>query len=427
MAVFPWSLSEIASLTGARKLLSDRLVQESVEAIGRLEPAIQAWCALTLESARETAATLSEELHSTGPRGPLHGVPIGVKDIFDTRGVPTEWGAATKRGRVPDRDSDLVARMQAAGCVLMGKTHTTAYAYFDTGPTRNPHDLDHTPGGSSSGSAAAVAAGMVPLAVGSQTQGSVLRPASFCGIVGFKPSYGRLPLGGVMRFAPTLDHAGLFAPTVRDTLVAWRGLGFEDAGTRRTKITVTDWPPRGTVEPAMADSFEASVEVLQAGGLAVDRVRRPEFFDRLPSALWTVMAREAAVEHGADYREHGPKIGAKLADLLEEGLAVGESEYQTARQILGETRGAFQDWTAAHPVLAIPAAPGPPPHGLETSGDPCCNAAITALGAPAISLPMPVPAGQLPMGLQLAAARGCDADLLATAEACEGLLAAERA
>ena len=422
MTTFPWSISEIESRVRSGELSPARLVRASVEAIDALEPHICAWSTLILQSAKASASALTEELISGGSRGPLHGVPIAVKDIFDTAGVPTEWGSETQSGRVPETDSELVANLMSSGCILMGKTHTTAYAYFDTGPTRNPHDGRHTPGGSSSGSAAAVASGMVPLAIGSQTQGSVLRPASFCGITGWKPTYGLLPLDGVMPFAPTLDHAGLFASTPSDIRVAWRGLGFNAEAAPAGKVKVLDWPPKARVEPAMAAAFRSAVQSLRAGGLCVERIARPTFFDVLPACLHTVMACEAAREHGDRYRTYGLRIGAKLAQLLEFGLSVSEREYKAARRTLEDARDAFANWAVDHTVIVTPAAPGPAPAGLEFSGDPCCNAPFTALGAPAISIPMPVREHRLPLGMQLAAGQGCDAQLLSTAVACHGLL-----
>ena len=373
-----------------------------------------------MEPARQRAADLALEFRSTGPRGPLHGVPYGAKDIFDTAGLPTEWGTVTQRGRVPDRDGDLIQELDRLGCVLVGKTRTTAYAYYDTGPTRNPRDPARTPGGSSSGSAAAVAAGMVPLAIGTQTQGSVLRPASFCGIAGFKPSYGCLPLAGVMSFAPSLDHAGVFATDAADIQVAWRALGFATEAESADRITVLDWPPRGAIEPAMRRALEEAVRALAAGGMHVRRTVRPGFFDTLPGALHTVMAWESAREHGERYRRHGRTMGAKLSALLDEGLRTRESDYRSALETLDRARIAFAQWAVDHPVVATPAALGPAPEGLESSGDSRCNAPFTALGAAAISIPMPVKA--LPMGLQLAAPMGADACLLATAVDCERLL-----
>ncbi len=422
MASFPWSLGEIESRVRAGKLSPTRLFEAAAEAIDALEPDIQAWSGLALASARRQASALDKEVGWTGARGPLHGVPVAVKDIFDTAGIATEWGTQTQRGRVPKKDCALVAKLKSLGCVVMGKTHTTAFAYYDTGPTRNPHDRMHTPGGSSSGSAAAVAAGMIPLAIGSQTQGSVLRPASFCGVSGFKPSYGLLPLGGVMPFAPTLDHAGLFAATASDLQVAWRALEFESEADAAESIAIVDWPPGGALEPLMALAFHAAMQSLCASGVRVERVARPTFFDDLPAALRTVMAFEAVREHGELYRIHGQRVGAKLAELLDEGLRIRSHDFRAAQRTLVEARQAFAAWASNHPVIATPAALGAAPAGLESSGDPRCNAPFTALGAPAVSVPMPVQQGQMPMGLQLSAARGRDAQLLATAVTCETLM-----
>ncbi len=421
MPPFPWSLAEIQSQLRAGELSPRQVLRASEEAIRTQEPRIRAWSWLGLSEARARARRSEAAAGSEGT-SPLLGVPYAVKDIFDTAGSPTEWGTETQRGRVPDRDCDLVAKLNSLGAVLVGKTHTTAYAYYDPGPTRNPRDLGRTPGGSSSGSAAAVAAGMVPLAVGSQTQGSVLRPASFCGIAGFKPSYGLLPLGGVMRFAPTLDHAGLLAATAADLRVAWRALGFE-TGSDPSGVAVLDWPPGERVEPSMAAAFRAAAQSLAAAGLPLTFATRPAFFETLPAALRTVMAREAATEHGDRYRRFGRRIGAQLAALLEEGLEIGEERYRAARRVLLRCRDAFAEWAVRHPVVATPAAPGPAPRGLGSTGDPRCNAPFTALGAPAISIPLPTAPGGEPMGLQLAAAPGGDAGLLATAALCEALLA----
>ena len=421
MPSFPWSLRQISPLLRKGELSPLDIAQATVSAIERAEPAVQAWCHLNLDAALQRAETLAEELKDAQPRSPLHGVTYGAKDIFDTAGLPTEWGSATQRGRVPSRDCDLVAELDCLGCVLAGKTHTTAYAYYDTGPTRNPYSAGHTPGGSSSGSAAAVAAGMVPLAIGSQTQGSVLRPASFCGVVGFKPTLGSLPLAGVMRFAPSLDHAGLFAASASDMEFAWRALGSETEQAGPEWLSIIDWPPQGRLDPDMAMCFRSAIQTLAGGGLQIRRVPRPEFLDALPAALHTVMAYEAALEHGERYRANGPAMGAKLAALLDEGLRVGRDGYAGALQTLRAAREAYRQWASQHPVVATPAALGPAPQGLESSGDPRCNAPFTALGVPAVSLPMPTGPRQLPMGMQLASADGRDGLVLAAASTCERL------
>ncbi len=407
----------------AGRLSPAELVSASLEAIDARDGSIEAWVRLN-PRAGEDAASLTKQLEAQGPLSPLHGMPVGIKDIFDTAGLRTEWGTPTLRRRMPGRDSALVAMLKDAGCVVIGKTVTTAFAYFDTGPTRNPCHPAHTPGGSSSGSAAAVAAGMVPLAVGSQTQGSVLRPASFCGIAGFKPGHGLLPLEGVMPFAPTLDHAGIFAATAGDLRVAWLGLGFDSRGHAEKRATVIEWPPSGSLQPAMATAFEDAISTLATAGVAVRRVPRPSFFDRLPEALLTVMASEAAREHGAHYRKFGSRVGEKMASLLDQGLRIPRSRYRDALATIATCRADYASWSSEHPIVATPAAPGPAPRTLLSSGDPCCNAPFTALGAPAVSIPMPVGCGQLPLGLQLAVGTGQEAGLLATAEEWQCLLAA---
>lgn len=422
MPSFPWSLRQISGLIQERALSPLDIVQATASAVRQAEPAVQAWCHLNLDAALQRAEILTEALKRSPPASPLHGATYGAKDIFDTAGLPTEWGSATQRGRVPSDDCELVAALDSLGCVLAGKTHTTAYAYYDTGPTQNPLAAGHTPGGSSSGSAAAVGAGMVPLAIGSQTQGSVLRPASFCGVVGFKPTFGTLPLGGAMPFAPTLDHAGLFAASAADMEFAWRALRPEPARAGAEALAIMDWPPEGPLTPEMAVCFGAAMKTLASSGMPIRRLPRPKFLDALPAALHTVMAYEAVREHGERFREHGPAIGDKLAALLGEGRGVGPDAYASAQQTLASARDAYKQWARQHPVVATPAALGPAPQGLESSGDPRCNAPFTALGAPAVSVPMPTPPSQLPMGLQLAAAPGLDALVLATASACERLL-----
>lgn len=420
MDPFPWTLLQIEALTARGELSPQTVAATAADAILGSEPDIRAWSSLVLQSARKRAASLTLELQARGPRSPLHGVPFGAKDIFDTAGIPTEWGSATQRGRIPERDCDLVKKLDSLGCVLLGKTQTTAFAYYDTGPTRNPRDLARTPGGSSSGSAAAVAAGMVPLAFGTQTQGSVLRPASFCGVAGFKPTFGLLPLGGVMAFAPTLDHAGIFAATCADIRVAWRSLGFESHTEAVSAITVVNWPPGRNPESTMTDAFRSALRVLGETGVEVERVKRPDLFDPLPDALHTVMAYECAREHAEHYRRHGRSVGTKLATLLDKGLTISVEDYSSAIASLECARKQFATWIADHPLLATPAALGPAPLGLGSSGDPRCNAPFTALGVPAISIPMPE--ASPPMGLQLVAEAHADATLLASAAAFEGLL-----
>ena len=398
------------------------LVEQALERIDAREGEIQAWSHLDAEGARAQADALTAELDESGPRGPLHGVPCGVKDIFDVAGMPCEWGSAVMQGRRPEADCALAAELRQAGAVILGKTVTTAFAYFDPGPTRNPHDLSHTPGGSSSGSAAAVAAGMVPFAVGSQTMGSVLRPASFCGVVGFKPSFGALPLEGVMQFSPSLDHAGLFTSTVEDMMQLWGALRPVERERPLRRVAALAWPPEEELDPEMAIGFMTALERLRESGIEVVEYTAPAAFGMLWGIVPSLMAREAANIHGELLDRHGAGLGAKLAALLEGGRKVSTAQYLSFIGVLDMARGAYDSLIAEHPVLVTPAALGPAPEGLASTGSPQCNAPWTALGVPAISLPF-TPAGPgLPMGLQLTAARGKESALLATAARFEQIL-----
>jgi amidase len=354
---------------------------------------------------------------------PLSGIPFGVKDIYDTAELPTEWGSEVYRGRQPQTDAALVAELKTLGGFVLGKTETTAFAFYDPAPTRNPHNLGHTPGGSSSGSAAAVAAGMVPLALGSQTQGSVLRPASFCGVVGFKPSRGVLPLEGVLPCSPTLDTAGLFTATVDDMRFVWEALRPGGNPHEAQRFVVIGWPPHKRVEPGMAKQLLHALKKLEDAGLEVLRAAGPASFKALPQAIADVMAYEAARTHGERYDEYGQRLGVKLAGLVEMGRAVSDTAYDRGLEAMQAAEHEFAAWAREDAVVITPASLGPAPKGLESTGDPACNAPWTAMGAAAISIPCGTVNG-LPVGLQLTAPAGLDAMLLRTAEAVERALSA---
>ena len=338
--------------------------------------------------------------------GPLDGLTFGVKDIIETRGLPTEFGSPLYASRIGERDAAIVTALRERGAVMYGKTQTTAFAYFDPAPTRNPRNPAHTPGGSSSGSAAAVAAGTVDFALGTQTQGSIIRPASYCGVVGFKPTHGVIPVDGVMPFAPSFDTVGWFARDVAMARRVWEALGFAVEPERPFRCGV----PRGLpkVEAEMARAF-ARVEA--------EEIDLPVPYMELLAALRTVNDYEGSRTQEERWRQHGAKVGRKLAELIERGLAISEAKCAEARGVL---RGVRLDAIFARvDVLVTPAALGAAPRGLESTGDPVMNAVWTALGTPSISIPMPVPEGALPLGLQMIAPRGEDAKLLAAAERLE--------
>ena len=418
-------LNELSRRIRAGETTPTDLVDQCLERIQQREDKLHAWVYLADSEAIKRSRALTEELRTTGPRGPLYGIPFGVKDIFDTTGMPTEWGTATQAGRRPDRDSALVAQLIAAGAIALGKTVTTAYAYFDPGPTRNPHNLAHSPGGSSSGSAAAVAAGMVPFAIGSQTMGSVLRPASFCGVVGFKPTFGRLALEGVMPFAPSLDHAGFFTRTAQEMSFLWKSLGNEilPAAEATRTLTVIPWPIGSPLETEMAEAFAALLDRFAAAGFTIDRIGLPPAFEHLDVATRTVMTYEGARMYAQDFHDHGSKIGEKLALLIEQGLAIDDADYRASKQIIDTARADFAERTRQGAVWLTPSAPGPAPEGLASTGDPVCNRPFTALGVPAISLPFARTSKGLPLGLQLATASARENQLLATARLTEQKLA----
>jgi Asp-tRNA(Asn)/Glu-tRNA(Gln) amidotransferase A subunit family amidase len=413
----------------ARREISPRdLVEHCLARVSGKDAAVEAWACVAADVSRREAQVLADELAGGGPRGPLHGIPFGVKDIFDTAGMPTGWGSPLYAERVPDRDAELVARLKQAGAIVLGKTHTTGFAYFDPSPTRNPHNLEHTPGGSSSGSAVAVAEGMVPFALGSQTLGSVLRPASYCGVVGMKPTLGALPPGGMLPFAPTLDHAGLFTRTVDEMAWLWPALTGSKreptAGCRH--LARPRWPLLGSLEDDMAQGFERALSTLTSAGFEIHELELPQSFTQLPEATMTIFRYEGAQTHKSRFEEYGPRIGVKLAALVEEGLRIERGVYEQALAALAGVRADFAALAEKHPVWITPSALGPAPSGLASTGDPRANAPFTALGVPAISLPFGYAPSKLPLGLQLAAARGEEDGLLKTALECERALSQSR-
>ena len=417
----PGSLEQLSILIASGEYSPVEAVEQCLERIHQRETEVQAWTYLAEAEARSQAQQLTQELLTDNPRSPLHGIPFGVKDIYDTSDMPTEWGTSVHRGRIPTKDAALVTQLKKAGAIVLGKTHTTAYAYFDPAPTRNPHNLAHTPGGSSSGSAAAVADDMIPFALGSQTQGSVLRPASFCGITGFKPSHGHLPVEGIMPFAPTLDHPGVFTRTVEDMVFLWAALG-PYLATKETfpqqsvaiQFAVPSWPIKGTLDFDMRSSFEAYVASLQKRGLHITPIDLPKSLMRLPEITLTVMHYEAAKIHGNDFRRNGVKVGHKLALLIEDGLTIHRSDYQSARESLEQARIDFKN-AVGERIWVTPAAIGAAPNSIDPTGDPCCNSPFTALGVPSISIPFATTSDGLPLGLQLASARDGEMRLLTAA------------
>lgn len=414
-------------------LSAEELVGACLERVREAEPRVQAWQFLDEAHALAQARAADERRRSGEPAGPLNGVPVGIKDIIDTCDMPTENGTVLHAGRTPRRDAAVVARLRAAGAVLMGKTVTTECAYFHPGKTRNPHHPEHTPGGSSSGSAAAVAAQMVPVALGTQTNGSVIRPAAFCGVYGFKPTHGLIPRTGILALSRTLDHVGVFARTLEDlALVAEELVGWDegDPDTQpRARVpfgaVLAEAPPLAPVfafvrtphwERVEPDAREAFAELL------VELGAQAEELELFPSAAeaweWhrTIMEAEMAHNLEREWRTGRERLSPTLRALIERGREVRAVHYQHARAMIRPVLASLDElFMQRYDAILTPAAPGTAPKGLDSTGDPAFCTLWTYTGLPAVTLPLARGANGLPIGVQLVGRRNFDARLLRTA------------
>ena len=434
--------SEAARRIREGLLTSEEMVQSCLEQISAFEPKVQAWQFLDEAHALAQARALDERKRNGEPLGPLHGVPVGVKDIIDTADMPTENGTVLHKGRTPRDDAGVVTQLRAAGAVILGKTVTTECAYFNPGKTRNPHNPEHTPGGSSSGSAAAVASSMVPLALGSQTAGSVIRPAAFCGVYGFKPTHGLIPRHGILQLSRTLDHVGMFARSIDDVallLEQLQGYDERDPDTRpRARVEYqkisNEEPPLQPMfafiktphwERADADLKEAYAELQEALGAQIEEV---ELF---PSASegwdWqrTIMEAEMSSNLEALWIAGKDKLSERLRSLMERGRETRVIDYQRTLRRIAPTIDSFDElFRERYDAILTPPALGTAPKGLAATGDPAFCVLWTLLGMPAITLPLMQGANGLPLGVQLVGRRNYDARLLRTARWLEKKVAA---
>jgi Asp-tRNA(Asn)/Glu-tRNA(Gln) amidotransferase A subunit family amidase len=367
-----------------------------LQRIQTLDPRIQAWVQVAPQPA------LGD--------GPLAGIPFGAKDIMETRGLSTEYGSPIYKGRLGSTDAAIVTSLRRRGAVLVGKTHTTAFAYRTPAPTRNPRNLEHTPGGSSSGSAAAVAAGMVPFALGSQTRGSILRPASYCGVTGFKPTYGLVPIDGVLPYAKSLDTVGFFTNTPADMLALWEAMGHSPGSDAPLSVGVPN--PMPEVDAEMATAIQTAIDRLGRAGIRTQSIDIADLLKTLDAATNDIAFYEGARFHEQRWKEHGARL-LELADLVEKGLKMPADRYEQALRQVREGQLRMSELYRTTPIIIVPAATGAAPQGLSYTGDPRINAPWTGLGTPAISIPMPVTG--LPLGLQVTANRGEDARVLRAA------------
>ena len=409
---------------------TEQLVEACLGRIHAAEPEVQAWQFLDPEHALAQARARNLDRMEGRPTGPLHGVPVGIKDIIDTADMPTEDGTVLHAGRTPDRDATVVSMLRAAGAVIMGKTVTTECATYTPGKTRNPHNPEHTPGGSSSGSAAAVAAGMVPLAIGSQTNGSVIRPAAYCGVFGFKPTHGLISRHGILKLSRTLDHVGMFARTLEDiALLAEQLTGYDerDPDTRpRARIpfvqTAAEGPP---LAPRLAfvktpvwervedETREAFVEL---AGMLGDQCEEYELPESLRGAWdWhrDIMEAEMAANLDLEWEKGRDRLSESLRGQLARGREVRALDYQKALARIPVLNRGFDELFSSYDAVLTPAAPGVAPK-LAATGDPAFCTLWTLCGMPALSLPLMTGSNGLPLGVQLVGRRDDDARLLRT-------------
>lgn len=427
------SASDAARLIREGTIGSEALVGGCLARAHEVDAEVQAWTFLDPDHALAQARAADARRREGRPTGPLHGVPVGVKDIFDTADMPTALGSVLYTGRTPSRDATVVARLRAAGAVVLGKTVTTELATSPPSKTRNPHNAEHTPGGSSSGSAAAVAAGMVPLALGSQTNGSTIRPASFCGVYGFKPTHGLIPRQGMLALSRTLDHVGVFARTIEDVALLTSQLaGYDerDPDTRPraaipfVEVTTGDppLPPMfAFVKTPRWDSAEEETKAAFAElvGHLGDRI---EEFELLPSTLdawqWhrTIMEAEMAANLERDWAKGRDRLSDSLQEQIERGRRVSALDYQRALRSIRPVYESFVElFEQRYDAILTPSAPGPAPKGLDSTGDPVFCTLWTLCGMPAISVPLMQSGSGLPIGVQLVGPRDGDARLLRTA------------
>jgi len=414
-------------------LSAEQLMQACLARVHQADPQVQAWA--FLDEAHALAQARARDLDRSEGRaiGPLHGIPVGIKDIIDTCDMPTEDGTVLHAGRTPAHDATVVARLRMAGAVIMGKTVTTECATYAPGKTRNPHDPGHTPGGSSSGSAAAVAAGMVPLALGSQTNGSVIRPAAFCGVYGFKPTHGLISRHGVMKLSRTLDHVGMFARSLEDlALLAEVLAGWDpaDPDTRlRAAIPFRDLaaqepplpPLLGFVKPPVWDRAEPETReaFAELTGQLKDRIVQIELPPSTAEALdWhrTIMEAEMAANLDREFEQGADKLSASLRAQLARGRELRVLDYQRALARIPLLNDAFGEIFERCDAFLTPSAAGTAPKGLASTGDPAFCTLWTLCGMPALNLPLMQGAGGLPLGVQLVGPRDGDARLLRTAK-----------
>jgi Asp-tRNA(Asn)/Glu-tRNA(Gln) amidotransferase A subunit family amidase len=414
------------------EITSELLVRACLQRITAVEPVVQAWAFLDPEHALDQARAADRALAEGKPLGALHGVPVGVKDIFDTADMPTENGTALHVGRRPAEDAMVISLLRGAGAVLLGKTVTTELAVYSPGKTTNPHDPRHTPGGSSSGSAAAVAAGMVPLAVGSQTNGSVIRPAAYCGVYGYKPTHGLISRHGVLAQSWHLDHVGVFARTLQDVAcIAEPLMGFDrrdsamrpQARPRLSEILAGEPPVKPRLAFVRSPFWDQAAEDTRAAftGLVarlrahVEDVELPPAFAEAANIHRTILEADLARSFASEYERGPEQLSSILRMMIERGQQTLATEYNRAVAAIPGLLQALHAIFERFDAILTPATTSQAPLGLGSTGSPIFCTIWTLCGLPAVALPILRGATGLPMAAQVVGAKLDDARLLRTA------------
>lgn len=423
---------DLRSKLAAGEIAALQLVEACLARIAAREPTVQAWTSLDFEAVRAEAREKDRVRDEGKPLGPLHGLPVGLKDVIDTVDMPTENGCPLDAERKPDRDAVVVQRLKDAGAIVMGKTVTTELAFMYPGKTRNPHNPAHTPGGSSSGSAAAVADGMIPLAVGTQTGGSVIRPAAFCGVTGLKPSFGRIPRSGVLMQSHTLDTIGVFASTPRGAALLVDVLSGPDDGDPATqgekplrllnapmakndppRFAFTKPPGWAKADAGMRTSLEGFCKSLGARVTAIDL---PDLFEEAAAQRLVINLTEMAHHFDRYWTADKDKLGPQTRDAINQGQQILASAYLHALEWRKKLNASLTPVWAEYDAILCPAAPGPAPTGLHSTGSSLFNGLWTLCGTPAMTLPVMTAENGLPMGVQIVGAVGEDGALIQAAE-----------
>ena len=423
------SAADAASKIASGEITSVMLVEAYLERIKERDGDVQAWESLNPEYALEQAQAADARRAQDQSTGPLHGVPVGIKDIIDTYDYPTEYGTPAFKGRQPGDDAALIAALKDAGAIIMGKTVTTEMAVHHPNQTRNPHNLEHTPGGSSSGSAAGVADHMIPLAIGTQTGGSVIRPASFCGVYGFKPTHGTISRTGVLMQAPPLDTIGVFANCVEDLgLIAGCLTAYDTQDSWMRPRSRTQLHEMALAEPPVDPLFafvkspawdefaddatkQAFPELVEALGDQCDEVELPSVFGEGLKMQKIIQIADIAKFYGPIADKFPGVISDSLMERIEDGKSITAVDYNRALDIREALNAGLEEIFERYDAILTPAATGPAPKGHKTTGNPIFNSLWTYLGVPCVTVPL-LEADGLPMGVQLVSERHDDGRLL---------------